>query len=279
MKRAWTYLLLAAALMAGVLLLVACGEEKEEAAEETPAAAETTAPAEGETPEATAEETEAETSEATAEEGAEFSPSALEDLDSYRYNVQLTIEGAGGEEAAGFEGPFGMSQEGAFVAPDSHQAKCSFDMGPLSMEEEVISIGGETWVKSSESPSFEKAEPTFCTGDLTPAEIASSLSSEDIRKLKGEKEEVNGVDAVHYSLDKAGLEELLGLAQALGAEDTEQLPEDLTFDIDIWLAEDGGWPVKTIFAFSGDQDGQQISFTLEADVTDVNDPDIKIEAP
>lgn len=45
------------------------------------------------------------------------------------------------------------------------------------------------------------------------------------------------------------------------------------------LAEDGGWPVKTIFKFSGEQDGQEISFQLEANVTDVDDPDIKIEAP
>ena len=45
------------------------------------------------------------------------------------------------------------------------------------------------------------------------------------------------------------------------------------------LAEDGGWPVKTIFKFSGEQDGQEISFQLEANVTDVNDSDIKIEAP
>ncbi|MDH5200547.1 MAG: hypothetical protein OEW93_06650 [Candidatus Bathyarchaeota archaeon] len=271
MKRAWMYLLFAVALLAGVLFLVACGEE-EEAAEETPAAVETTAPAEGETPEATVE------TEEEGEEGAEFSPSALEDLDSYRYKAELSIEGMG-EEMEGLEGAFGMSEEGAFVAPDSYQAKCSVNMGSLSMEEEVISIAGETWVKPGDSPSFEEGEPTFCTGEFTPSEIASALSPEDIRRLKGDKEEVNGVDSIHYSLDKAALEELLGLAQALGAEDVEQFPEDVTFDIDIWLAEDGGWPVKTIFAFSGEQDGQEISFQLEANVTDVNDSSIKIEAP
>lgn len=281
MKRTWTYLLLAAALMAGLLLLVACAEEEEEEAEETPAATETAAPTEAETEEAIAEEEEEEAEEAEEEEAeeTEFVPSALADLDSYRYSVDLSIEGIGGEEIEGFEGPFAVRQEGAFVAPDSHQAKCSFDMGPLSMEEEVISIAGETWVKGADGASFQEGEPTFCTGDFTPAEIASSLSSEDIRKLKGDKEEVNGVDAVHYSLDEAALEELFDLAQALGAEDVEQLPEDMTFDIDIWLAEDGGWPVKTIFAFSGAQNGQEITFNLEANVTDVNDRDIEIEAP
>ncbi len=266
MKRAWTYLLLAAALMAGVLLLVACGGEKEEAAAETPAAAETAAPAEGETPEA------------TAEGGVEFSPSALQDLDSYRYTVELSIEGLG-EEVEGFEGAMGMSQEGAFVGPDSYQATCSFDMGPLSMKEEVISIAGETWVRSGDSSSFEQGEPTYCTEDFMPGEIAGGLAPEDIMGLEGEKEEVNGVDAIHYSLDESALGELLGLAQMLGAEDVEQLPEDLTFEIDIWLAADGGWPVKTVFKFSGTQDGQEISFQLEGNVTDVNDPDIEIEAP
>ena len=271
MKRAWTYLLVAAALMAGALLLVACAEEEEEA-EEAPAATETAAPTEAETEEAIVEE------EDEVEEEAEFAPSALEDLDSYRYKVELTLEGMG-EEVEGLEGVFELSQEGAFVAPDSYQSKCSFDMGPLSMEEEVISIAGETWVRSAESPSFEESEPTFCTGEFMPGEIAGGLSPEDIRGLEGDKEEVNGVDAVHYALDEAALEELLALALALGAEDVEGLPEDVTFDIDIWLAEDGGWPVKTIFKFSGEQDGQEISFQLEANVTDVDDPDIKIEAP
>jgi hypothetical protein len=44
MKRALTYMLLAAALMTGALLLVACGDNEEEATHETPAAAETTSP-------------------------------------------------------------------------------------------------------------------------------------------------------------------------------------------------------------------------------------------
>jgi hypothetical protein len=279
MKRAWTYLLLAAALTAGVLFLVACGEEEEEAAEETPAAAETAAPAETETEEAVVEEDEEEEAEEAeeADEEAEFAPSALENLDSYRYKVELTIEGMGGE-MEGFEGAFGMSEEGAFVAPDSYQAKCSFDVGPLSMEEEVISIAGQTWV-SSDGGSFEEGEPTFCSGDLMPSEIAGGVSPEDIEGLKGEKEEVNGVDAIHYSVDEAEFEELLALAMALGGEDAEGLPEDVDVSIDLWLAEDEGWPVKTIFTFSGEQDGQVISFMLEANVTDVNDPDIEIEAP
>jgi len=267
MKRAWTYLLLAAALMAGVLLLVACGEEEEEAADETPAAAETAAPADAETEEAVVDE---------EEEEAEFAPSALEDLDSYRYKVEMSIEGTG-EDIEGLEGALGMSEEGAFVAPDSYQSKCSFDLGPLSMEEEVISIAGETWV-SSDGASFEEGEPTFCTGEFMPGEIAGGLSPEDIRGLKGEKEEVNGVNAVHYSLDKAEFEELLALALALGGEDVEGLPEDVDVSIDLWLAEDEGWPVKTIFELSGEQDGQEFSFKLEANVTDVNS-DIQIEAP
>jgi hypothetical protein len=281
MKRAWTYLLLAAALMAGVLLLVACGGEEEEAADETPAAAETVAPEADETEEAIVDEEEEEADEEEEEEAdeeAEFSPSALQDLDSYRYKVELSIEGLGAE-VEGLDGSMGMSQEGEFVAPDSYHATCSLDMGILSMEEEVISIAGETWVRSDDSPSFEQGEAMYCTGDFMPGEITGGLAPEEILGLEGEKEEVNGVDAIHYSLDESGLEELIGLAQILGAQDTEDMPEDLTFQIDIWLAEDGGWPVKTLFEYSGEQDGQQISFRLEGNVTDVNDPDIEIEAP
>jgi hypothetical protein len=273
-KSPWRCLLIVTALVAGSLLLVACdGEEDEEAA--PPAAATATEEVVDEDGEEAAPTA---TEEAEDEDGAAVVPSDLADLDSYRYNVELTIEGMGGEGMEGFEGPFAIRQEGAFVAPDKHQAKCSFDLGPLSMEEEVITIGGTSWVKSAESPSFQEGEPMFCTGDFTPGEIFGTFPAEDIESLEGDKDEVNGVDAIHYSVDRAQLDELLALALAMGGEGAEDLPEDLEFNVDVWLAEDGGWPVKILFDFSGDVDGGEVSFTLESNVTDVNS-DIEIEAP
>lgn len=273
MKFPWRCLLVVAALMAGSLLLVACDDEEDEAA--PPAAATATEEA---AVDEDGEEAAPTATEEAEEDGAAVVPSDLESLDSYRYKVELTIEGIGGDGVEGFEGPFAIKQEGAFVAPDSHQARCSFDLGPLTMEEEVITIGGTTWVKSAESPSFTQGEPTFCTGDFTPQEIVGTFPTEDITGLKGDKEKVNDVDSVHYSLDEADVEELLAFARAMGAEDAEDIPEDLEFNIDVWFAEDGGWPVKMIFEFSGDVDGEEMSFKLEANVTDVNS-DIEIEAP
>lgn len=270
MRLPWRYVFVVAALAAGLLLLPACGGEEEKEAEEAPTAA-AAATEEGETPEA------APTKEEEEEGEVQYSPSGLEELDSYRYRVEFKIQGAA--EAA--EGEIGFTQEGAFVAPDRSQAKCTGSFGPIQMEEEVITIGETTYVKSSGSASFAEGEPTFCTSTYSPEELGGTfITAQDIQGLKGEKEEVNGVDAIHFSIDRAAVEEILGLARAFGAEATEleQLPEDLAFNIDVWVAEDGGWPVKQLFEFSGTEEGREMSFRLEANVTDVNS-DIEIEAP
>jgi hypothetical protein len=62
-----------------------------------------------------------------------------------------------------------------------------------------------------------------------------------------------------------------------GAEDAE-LPE--TFAMDIWLAEDGAWPVRMSLQASGqDDEGNPIDVEVFMEFRDINDPSIEIEVP
>jgi hypothetical protein len=50
--------------------------------------------------------------------------------------------------------------------------------------------------------------------------------------------------------------------------------------MDLWLTEDGGYPVRVVIDARGtDAEGREMSVQLELNVTDLNDPGIEIEPP
>jgi hypothetical protein len=252
--------LIALTILLAVSLMVACGEggEEEEATrEESPQAAAATATA------APEEET-AEVTSAPAE--------AFAKLQSYRIGLRFTLGGTAAEEA----GTLAMDLEGSFVAPDRSQARVTARLGDLEMEEEFVTIGNQSWVKAGDN--WVEGKPQFELGDLSPTSLLEELEPEQLRLLKPTKETVNGVDSLRYSIDQADIEALRGLGALLGeGEALEGLPEE--FHIDLWLAEDGGWPVRMTMTARGAIDGEEISLDFSLDITDVNDPSIKIEPP
>jgi len=230
-------------------LFAACGggdEEEEAATDKTPEAA-------------------AEVASAPAE--------ALAKLESYRIDLRFTLEGA----ADGEMGLLGVDLEGAFVAPDRSQARVSARLDELELEEESITIGDRTWVKIGDS--WVEGEAQFELDDLSPASLLEGLSPEQLRLLKPSKETVNGVKSLRYSIGRGDIDALRSLGALLGDDEAlEDLPEE--FNIDLWLAEDGGWPVRvTMTARGAIDEGDEISLDFSLDVTDVNDPDIEIEPP
>ena len=83
------------------------------------------------------------------------------------------------------------------------------------------------------------------------------------------------IDTHHYTIDSESLE---GLPPLLRGSDSEDLPDDLSFDL--WLAKEGVWPVKLSFSASDtDDSGQTVQLSLEMQVKDINDPGIVIETP
>jgi hypothetical protein len=293
----------ALAVILGLALLAACGGGDEESDEEGRAATPTAgAPAAGNvsatgTPRAGATATPRAGATATPKEGTPAaSPTGgsaqavgcefPSDIESFRFemtmkaNLPSTPEAGTPEPLGDFLGALSglmgdMKMVGAVILPD----RSSMEMTVGDHEfGSFIQIGAKSWSKVAgltdwtEQPASEESEflspLDFC--ETTEEGLSSALSG-----LEGEKETVNGIEAVHYHLDKADLallEEFLGGTEDLG------LPEEFTMDV--WLAEDGDWPVRMSFVTSGEDDeGQSLSFEILVEFKDFNDSSIKIEPP
>lgn len=280
----------ALAVILGMTLLAACGggEEEEEEGAAAPAGA-TPAATAGATGEAASPEVEASptATRATGAEavGCEF-PS---DIKSYRFTMSLkanlptTPEGGAEEEAlGGLLGALGglmgdMKIEGAFITPDRSSVVMTVGGDEFGS---FIQIGSQSWSKVAgltdwmEQPATEESESPFSPMD--PCESAGEDLSSALSQLEGKKETVNGIKAVHYHLDEADptlLQDILG-----ETEDLSELPEEFTMDV--WLAEDGNWPVRLSEEGSGkNEQGQTVSFDMSLEFKDFNDKSIKIEPP
>ena len=295
----------ALAVILGLALLAACGGGDEESDEEGGAASSTAgagaaaavnASATG-TPRAGATATPRAGATATPREGTPSprptgsSAQAVgcefpSDIESFRFemtmkaNLPSTPEAGTPEPLGDFLGALSglmgdMKMVGAVILPD----RSSMEMTVGDHEfGSFIQIGSQSWSKvagltdwteQSASEESEFLSPLdFC--ETTEEGLSSALSG-----LEGEKETVNGIEAIHYHLDKADLallEELLGGTEDLG------LPEEFTMDV--WLAEDGDWPVRMSFVTSSEDDeGQPLSFEILVEFKDFNDSSIKIEPP
>jgi len=242
------------------ILLAACGGENnknKEEGDEAPAASTAAA-------------------DATPDEAPIFAASpaqALADLQSYRVAIRFTLGGGAAEEAEALS----MNLEGAFVAPDRSQTNVTAHLGDLELREETIAVGDRTWVKAGDS--WVEDEPQFRLGDLSPSAFLEDFDPDEFRLLTPTEETVNAVPSLRYSIGREDVVSLRGLSALLGeGESLQDLPEQ--FDIDLWLARDGGWPVRITMTARGAIDGgEEISLDFSLDVTDANNPAIVIEPP
>lgn len=247
-------LILAATLLGG-LALAACGGGDDKEAEAPPAAA---GGAEG-------------TTEAVE---APAPTDAFAELESYRYALTISLEGADLADEGLGSASFDLT--GSFVAPDRSQARIEGDLGGLALEEETITIGDRSWVRSGDV--WEEGEASFDTADLAPNAFFAGFDPEELKIITPTEETANGVDSLRYSVDEADIEQLQALANVFGGSDSlEDLPEEFSFDL--WLAKDGGWPVRVVMTARGAAEGAAVAVELSMDITDVNDPDIEIEPP
>jgi hypothetical protein len=263
---------LSLALLLGILGLAACnGDDEKEAPTTTPATTDTATA----TPSPAA---------ASIEPSCEFPP----DVTSYRFTMTMKMTLPGLEETPEADDPLGeflgtlislfqdLRLEGAFVAPDRASVEV-FTGEEIFVESRQIGdaswsrAAGMDWTRDEdgEEEAFTFLSPQdFC--EAGAEDIASELSA-----LEPQKETINGVDTLHYSLDTADLEFLSLLFEE---EEEGELPE--TFAMDLWLAEDGNWPVRMSFEASDqDEEGNPVEIEIFMELRDINDPDIEIEAP
>ena len=207
-----------------------------------------------------------------AVEAAPGAAEAIAKLKSFRIHLRFTLEGKTDDETE----LLAVDLEGAFVAPDRNRTRVSARVNELELEEESITIGDQTWVKIGDG--WVEGEAQFEFDELSPASLLEELGPEQLRLLKPSRETVNGVKSLRYSIGRGDIDALRTLGAILGGdEDFEELPEE--FDINLWLAEDGGWPVRITMTARGAIEDEDINLDFSLDVTDADDPDIEIEPP
>jgi len=269
-----------------IVSLAACGGDGEEegtpAAAETPSAAEEGTPAAAVTPTVTEEGSPAAT---PSPSEAALAPGSLTGLDSYRYSMKMELEGLQSlltEQMAAIPGqdPTAAAEaleleiNGAFVAPD--KAESRMRISGVDDELVLVVIGNQQWVQLGDMA----IGPMEASGDVSELDFALMMWEEFSEEAGGltcaseKKETVNDVSTNYCGIDKATFEQLSSLFGG-----TEEMGDIDEMSLEMWLAEDGGWPVRLRVHVAGtDESGQEFDAKLEMDVTDVN-KDIEIKPP
>jgi predicted small lipoprotein YifL len=266
-------LTLAMATMLAIVSLAACGGDGEE--ESAPAAAVTPTVTETETPAA-----------APSPAGEAVATGSLTNLNSYRYSMKMELEGlesALAEQMAAIPGqdPTAMAEalemeiSGAFVAPD--QAESHMSISGVDDELVLVVIGNQQWVQLGDLA----IGPMEAVGDVSELDFALLMWEAFEEEAGGltcaseKKETVNDVPANYCGIDKATYEQL----SALFGGTEEEMGDIDELNLEMWLAEDGGWPVRLRVNMEGtDESGQEFKAKLDMDVTDANE-DIEIKPP
>jgi len=267
-----------------VVSLAACGGGEEEegapaaaaspaAAAEAPGAA-TPTPSEAAAPAATPTPSE-----------AALAAGSLSDLNSYRYSIKIELKGLEsilaeslgglpGEEPADFAETMDMEISGAFVAPD--RAEAHMQISGLEDELAMTVIEDQQWMQWGDLV----IGPEVFTDDISEMDLALAMwegFSEEAGGLtcaSEKKETVNDIPCSYCGIDQATFEQLASLFGS-----TEDMGNIDELSLDMWLAEDGGWPVRLRAHVAGsDESGQEFEAKLEMDITDVNE-EIEIKPP
>lgn len=223
----------------------------------------------------------------SGESAVKASCDAIEGIKSYRYSIALKLQSPAFQQSPGADPADPLSGfaealtqlfsdiqlEGEFVAPDRSKTIMRFQDEEL----ELRAIGDKSWVRIGDTWQEQAEAPQEGT-ILTPETVCRDLVENLVPSLQvaeAIKATVNGIETKRYHLDEADLE---GLPELLGTEAETELPSD--FAVDVWLAEEGDWPVKLQVKAADDEGGgQPLSLELSMEFKDINDRDIEIEPP
>ena len=210
-----------------------------------------------------------------------MSPSDV--LDSFRFSGKMAVEVDGG---------LTIAMEGEFEAPDRLGCTISGSLGGAEVGgEELVVIGEDAWLDTGAGFQATSADDSNVVDDLglcpgSPHFWEGFDFLQNPSTIPGQPDTMNGVDATRYALGEAA--EAL---KSLGFLPTEL--EGMTINtFDVWVAEDGGWPVALdmditadaqaaadTFGIPAGEAGQQARITMRVDITDVNASDIHVEPP
>lgn len=284
----WPVSSLLAALSLGLLLVAACGGATEKTTPApSPAVAEPTTASTASPVTTRATPTPAATAAPPVVDG-DAACRAIKELSSFRFTlrVQLQIpELQPGAVEAGTPGPLDpftegltallsdLNIQGAYVRPDRSQVT----MKVAGEDITVITIGDKEWTRKGTLPWAASAvtpgsSVAFSPDDLCELTRALLL----VEGLTGEPETVDSVKTRHYRADNAALSALANLF----GDAAELVDPPQSFTTDIWLAEEGQWPLRlNLEAADKDNQGRDVRVAMAMELKDVNSSDIKIEPP
>jgi hypothetical protein len=183
-------------------------------------------------------------------------------LSAYRYNMKVASE----LEQATFTG--------AFKAPDGNQ----LDIFMSSSNQPAMSIvvlADKAWIKKQGASQWTQTTvaqagvqgffPQFLLGSIPFDALANA------GKDLGE-EDVGGIPAHHFQISSVDPQMLSGLAALLGA-----APQ--SFSMELWRADDGGWPAKATINMTYTQASKTVNARLDWLISDVNSTTISVVPP
>jgi hypothetical protein len=227
------------------------------------------------------------------EAAASPTPTAVEEsaipLERFHYVASLTLREQRREGSN-----LVLSTEGDFQSPDRHAFTYKLQYGDFVLTSDVVAIGDKIWLRAGTgvwretemddpvvtdvlSAAFATIRPGFLGGP------AFEQARANVRHLTSTEESVNGVLANHYQVGAPGQQffnDLLADAQLL------RNVKDLKWDL--WLAQEGAWPVRLRASATITADLRVLndlnlpapsSWELSIDVSRPNDPTLAVAAP
>ena len=212
-------------------------------------------------------------------------------LERFHFVVVLTLKE---ESPEGEINEVVISTEGDFESPDRHAFTHSAQLGDEVVSRSIVIIGEQVWLRPSDegwreatryapqvtellATAFSPVRPGFLGGQQF------LLVQESVRRLPSAEDPVNGVPANHYQVTSTGQE---FFETFLAEEQLAQDVRDLRWDL--WLAEDGAWPVRLLASATvisdiealGELELQApVSWELSIEISRPNDPAVTVAPP
>ncbi|MGA2284707.1 MAG: hypothetical protein ABSG55_00360 [Dehalococcoidia bacterium] len=188
-------------------------------------------------------------------------PDPFASLQSYRYDMNLSADGATSIEIKGtVENPGNIRMD--FYLSDSTT--------PISS---LIIVGQQAWTQNEGDESWTTLSVDEAEGEvagLMPRDFWGSFPIDQLvamSKDQGE-EEVNGVQAHHYQISQVDADMMSKLAEIFGSTGEEDQPT--SFNMDLWRVDNGGWPAKASINVGYPPGGQVTNGQITWEVSDVN---------
>lgn len=212
------------------------------------------------------------------------------DLERFHYVASLTLREQRREGSN-----LVVSTEGDFQSPDRHAFTYTRQLRGVTARESAVVIGDQVWLRDGDGQPWREAalvDPqatnlfAVAFSPIRPGFLGGPefrQAREAVRRLPSALEFVNEVRAHHYQVGAEGEQYFRSF---LADEQLLQQVRDLRWDL--WLAQEGAWPVRLLA--SGTVTGelqilQDLGLTapatweLRIDVSRPNDPALAVVAP